>query len=66
MKVSLRTAFVMTRHSNAKALYEDFLVKQNSIHWNVNIMMFGETTLALLAGNESEEEGGYPRPGRSR
>ena len=55
MKVSLRTAFVMTRHSNAKALYEDFLVKTNSIHWNINIMMFGETTLALLAGNESEE-----------
>jgi hypothetical protein len=46
MKVSLRTAFVMTRHSNAKALYEDFLVKTNSIHWNVNIMMFGDIGIA--------------------
>jgi hypothetical protein len=36
-------------------LYEGFVVKINDRDWTVNIMMFGETTLALLAGNEPEE-----------
>ena len=55
MKVSIRTAFVMDRHSNDKALYESFLVTINGRDWAVNITIFGETTLALLAGNEPEE-----------
>jgi len=55
VKVSLRIAFAMSRFSNVKALYEGFIVKINGRDWTVNIMMFGETTLALLAGNESEE-----------
>jgi hypothetical protein len=55
MKVSLRIAFAMSRFSNVKALYEGFVVKINGRDWTVNIMMFGETTLALLAGNEPEE-----------
>jgi len=50
MKVSLRTAFAMTRYSNAKALYEGLIIEIG-----LNIMMFGETTLALLAGSEAEE-----------
>jgi hypothetical protein len=55
MKVSLRIAFAMSRFSNVKALYEGFVVKINGRDWAINIMMFGETTLALLAGNEPEE-----------
>jgi len=55
MKVSLRIAFAIIRLSNVKALYEGFIVKINCRDWTVNIMMFGETTLALLAGNEPEE-----------
>jgi len=55
MKVSLRIAFAMNRFSNVKALYEGFVVKINGRYWTVNILMFGETTLALLAGNEPEE-----------
>ena len=55
MKVSLRIAFAMSRFSNVKALHEGFIVKINGRDWTVNIMMFGETTLALLAGNEPEE-----------
>jgi hypothetical protein len=55
MKVSLRVAFEMTRLSEINALYNGFVVKINGRDWTVNIMMFGETTLALLAGNESEE-----------
>ena len=55
MKVSLRIAFAMSRFSNVKVLYEGFTVKINRRDWTVNIMMFGETTLALLAGNEPEE-----------
>ena len=55
MKVSLRIAFTMNRFSNVKALYEGFVVKINGRYWTVNILMFGETTLALLAGNEPEE-----------
>jgi hypothetical protein len=55
MKVSLRIAFAMSRFSNVKAIYEGFVVKINGRDWTVNIMMFGETTLALLAGNEPEE-----------
>jgi hypothetical protein len=45
----------MSRLSKVKALYEGFVVKINGRNWTVNIMMFGETTLALLAGNEPEE-----------
>ena len=55
MKVSVRMAFTMTTVSNAKPLYEGFIVKINGHDWTVNIMMIGETTLAVLAGNESEE-----------
>jgi len=55
MKVSLRIAFAMSRFSNVKVLYEGFIVKINGRDWTVNIMMFGETTLALLAGDEPEE-----------
>ena len=55
MKVSLRIAFAMSRFSNVKALHEGFIVNINGREWAVNIMMFGETTLALLAGNEPEE-----------
>ena len=55
MKVSLRMAFSMASFSNVKPLYEGFIVKTNGRDWTVNIMMFGETGLALLAGNEPEE-----------
>jgi hypothetical protein len=55
MKVSLSIAFAMSRFSNVKALNEGFIVKINGRDWTFNIMMFGETTLALLAGNEPEE-----------
>jgi hypothetical protein len=55
MKVSVRMAFTMTSFSNAKPLYEGFIVKINGRDWTVNIMMIGETALALLAGNEPEE-----------
>ena len=55
MKVSLRIAFAMSRFPNVKVLYEVFFVKINGRDWTVNIMMFGETTLALLAGNEPKE-----------
>ena len=55
MKVSLRIAFAMSRFSNVKALHEGFIVKINGRDWTVNIMTFGETTLALLAGNEPKE-----------
>ena len=55
MKVSLRMAFTMTSFSNVKPLYEGFVVKINGRAWTVNIMMIGETALALLAGSEPEE-----------
>jgi hypothetical protein len=55
MKVSLRMAFAMSGFSNVKALYEGFIVKINGRDWTVNMMMFGEAALALLAGNEPEE-----------
>jgi hypothetical protein len=55
MKVSVRMAFTMTTVSSAKPLYEGFIVKINGRDWTVNIMMIGETTLAVLAGSESEE-----------
>jgi hypothetical protein len=55
MKVSLRMALTMTSLSNVKPVYEGFIVKINGRDWTVNIMMFGETALALLAGNEPEE-----------
>jgi hypothetical protein len=45
----------MTSFSNVKPLYERFVVKINGRAWTVNIMMIGETTLALLAGSEPEE-----------
>jgi hypothetical protein len=55
MKVSLRMVFTMASFSNVKRVYEGFVVKINGRDWTVNIMMLGETTLALLAGNEPEE-----------
>jgi hypothetical protein len=55
MKVSVRMAFTMTSFSNAKPLYDGFIVKINGRDWTVSIMMIGETALALLAGNEPEE-----------
>ena len=55
MKVSLRMAFTMTSFSNVKPLYEGFIIKINGRYWTVNIMMLGETALALLAGDEPEE-----------
>jgi hypothetical protein len=55
MKVSLRMAFTMTRFSSVKPLHEGFIVKINDRDWAVNIMLVGETGLALLAGNEFEE-----------
>ena len=54
MKVSLRMAFTMTSFSNVKPLYEGFAVIINGREWTVNIMMLGETGLALIAGNEFE------------
>ena len=61
MKVSLRMAFTMTRFSSVKPLYEGFIVKMNDRDWTVNIMMLGETGLALIAGNEFEKQDGYHR-----
>ena len=55
MKVSLRMVFTMTGDSNVQPLYKGFVVKINGRYWTVNLMMVGETTLALLAGNEREE-----------
>jgi hypothetical protein len=55
MKVSLSMAFTMASFSNVKPLFEGFVVKTNGLDWTVNIMMFGETGLALLAGDEPEE-----------
>jgi hypothetical protein len=55
MRVSLRMTFTMTGFSNAEPLYEGFVVKINGRDWTVNIMMVGETILALLSGNEPEE-----------
>ena len=55
MKVYLSISLEMIRFSNVNALYEGFVVKINGRDLTVNIMMFGETTLALLAGNEPEE-----------
>ena len=45
----------MTSYSNVQPLYKGFVVKINGRDLTVNIMMVGETTLALLAGNEPEE-----------
>ena len=53
--VSLRMAFSMRSSSNVKPLYEGFIVKINGRDWTINTIMFGETVLALLAGNEPEE-----------
>jgi hypothetical protein len=45
----------MTKFSNVKPLYQGFIVEINGQDWAINVMMFGETVLALLAGNEPEE-----------
>ena len=55
IKVSLRMAFTMTSFSNVKPLYEGFVVEINGREWTINIVMFGETALALLAGNVPEQ-----------
>jgi hypothetical protein len=55
MKVSLRMVFTMVSVSSIKPRYEGFVVKINGRDWTVNIMMVGETTLVLLAGNEPDE-----------
>jgi hypothetical protein len=47
MRVSLRMAFTMTSCSNMEPLYEGFVVKIKERDWTINIMMFGETTLAF-------------------
>ena len=62
MKVSLRIEFAMSRFSNVKVLYEGFIVKINGRDWTVNIMMFGETTLALLAVMNLRSKMDTPRP----
>jgi len=54
VKVSLPMAFTMPSFSNIKPLYGGF-VKINGRDWTVDIVMFGETTLALLAGNQPED-----------
>ena len=61
MKVSLRMAFTMTSFSNVKPLYEGFAVTINGREWTVNIMMLGEIELALIGGNEFENQDGHPR-----
>jgi hypothetical protein len=55
VKVSLRMAFTMPSFSNLKPLYEGFVVKINGRDWTVNVMIIGETALALLAGHEPED-----------
>jgi hypothetical protein len=53
MKVSLRMALTMTI-LDVNPRYEGFIVKINGRDWTVNIMMLGESGLALVAGNEPE------------
>lgn len=55
VKVSLRMAFTMPSFSNIKPLYEGFVVKIKGRDWTVNVMIIGETALALLAGHEPED-----------
>jgi hypothetical protein len=55
IKVTLRMACTMISFSNVEPLYEGFIVEINGREWTINIIMFGETALALLAGNEPEE-----------
>jgi hypothetical protein len=55
VKVSLRMAFTMPGFSNIKPLYEGFVAKINGRDWTVNIMIIGDTALALLAGHEPED-----------
>jgi hypothetical protein len=54
-------AFAIFSLSNIKPLCGGFAVAINGQNWTVSIMMFGETTLALLAGNEPEDEDRCPR-----
>ena len=55
MKVSLRMAFSMTSFFNSKPMYHGFIVEIDGRDWTVNIMMLGETALALVAGHEPLE-----------
>ena len=55
MKVSLRMVFTKISNSNVQPLHKGFVDKINGRDWTINIMMVGETVLALLAGNEPEE-----------
>ena len=55
-------AFTMTGFSDVKPLYEQSFVQINGHEWTVNIMMFGETTLVLLAAHEPGSKMGCPRP----
>jgi len=55
MKVSLRMAISMTSVLNVEPIYHGFIIETNGREWTVNIMMLGETTLALVAGHEPLE-----------
>ena len=55
MKVSLRMAISMTSVLNVEPIYHGFIIETNGREWIVNIMMLGETTLALVAGHEPLE-----------
>ena len=55
VKVSPGIAFTMPSFSNIKPLYEGFVVKIKGRDWTVNVMIIGETALALLAGHEPED-----------
>ena len=55
MKVSLRVAISMTSVLNVEPIYHGFIIETNGREWTVNIMMLGETALALVAGHEPLE-----------
>ena len=55
VKVSLRMAISMTSVLNVEPIYHGFIIETNGREWIVNIMMLGETTLALVAGHEPLE-----------
>jgi hypothetical protein len=55
IKVSLRMAFSMTNVLNVEPTYHGFIIETNGRDWTVNIMMLGETALALVAGHEPLE-----------
>ena len=55
MKVSLRMAISMTSVLNVEPIYHGFIIEIIGREWTVNIMMLGETTLALVAGHEPLE-----------